>query len=114
MDVLRSDKAAGQILNCLADGTRDGGNQRSPTEGAPGGSSSEPRASHQARVGAVECEHLGNPNRSGPTRWHPPVGVHQICSGGHFTFRREPQTAPEPQQKSPSAWAPEPGGKGIL
>ncbi len=76
--------------------------------------SSEPRASNQAGVGALECEHLGNTGRSGQARWHPPMGVHQIGSSGHFAFCREPQLAPESQQKLPSAWAPEPGSKGIL
>ena len=52
MDVLGSDKAAGQVLNRLADGTGDRGNQGSPTEQTPGSSSSEPRASKQAGVGA--------------------------------------------------------------
>ena len=42
------------------------------------------------------------------------MGVYQIGSSGHFAFCREPEAAPEPEQKLPSARAPEPGGKGVL
>ncbi len=42
------------------------------------------------------------------------MGVYQIRSGRDFPFCREPETAPEPHQKVPSARAPEPRGKRVL
>ena len=42
------------------------------------------------------------------------MGMYQIRSRRNFAFCREPETAPESEQKVPSARAPEAGGKRVL
>src|SRR5215217_1792173 len=114
MDVLRSDEPAGQVLDRLADGTRNRGDERRTSKHWPRQGPAQARQPQKAGIGPLHREDYWYADGSGHAGWHPGVGVHQVGTQRNLPSGGNAQSAPEVKQQSPPTAAPEPGGKIVL
>src|SRR3954468_17905109 len=106
MDVLLADESAGQVLDRLADGTRDRGHERRASKHGSRQGPAPAREPQKGGVGSLYREDYGYADGSGHPRRHPGVGVHQVGALRDLASGSNAQPAPEPKQQSPPSAAP--------